>query len=391
MDPIRNPFAPGAGSPPPELAGRREILDAARIALGRIKIGRPAKGQILLGLRGTGKTVLLNRLESVAEESGFVTSYIEAPENQRLPDLLYPRLFQALQKFSLAEGAKAAAHKALRALRGFASAFKVKIGDVSISVDPETGSADSGQIEMDLTDLFLRVGEAARAADMAWALFIDEVQYLSDDELAALIVAIHRVTQKSLPVIFFGAGLPQLASLSGEAKSYAERLFDYPAVGPLAEEAAREAIRQPIESERQSISDTALAEILRLTERYPYFLQEWGYQTWNVAGSSPIVEQDVAAASPKAIHRLDEGFFRVRFDRLTPKERDYVFAMAALGKGPYRSADVAGRMKESTRSLGPCRAAIIRKGMIYSPQHGDIDFTVPMFDEFLRRTFPVTP
>lgn len=391
MDPIRNPFAPGAGTPPPELAGRSEILNSAKIALERIKIGRPAKGQVLLGLRGTGKTVLLNRLESIAEESGFVTSYIEAPDNQRLPDLLYPRLFQALQKFSLAEGAKAAAYKALRALRGFASAFKVKIGDFSISVDPETGSADSGQIEMDLTDLFLRVGEAARAAGMAWALFIDEVQYLADEELAALIVAIHRVTQKSLPIVFFGAGLPQLASLSGEAKSYAERLFDYPAVGPLTDEAARAAIRQPIESERQSISDAALAEILRLTERYPYFLQEWGYQTWNAADASPISEQDVAAASPRAIRRLDEGFFRVRFDRLTPKERDYVFAMAALGKGPYRSADVAARMNETTRSLGPCRAAIIRKGMIYSPQHGDIDFTVPMFDEFLRRTFPLLP
>jgi len=390
MDPIRNPFAPGAGSPPPELAGRHEILESAKIALERLKIGRPAKGQMLLGLRGTGKTVLLNRLELMAEEAGFVSSFIEAPEDQRLPELLYPRLFQALQKFSLAEGAKAAAHKALRALRGFASAFKVKIGDVSISVDPEPGAADSGQIETDLTDLFLRVGEAARDARMAWALFIDEVQYLSEKELAALIVAIHRVTQRSLPIIFFGAGLPQLASLSGEAKSYAERLFDYPSIGPLTEEAARAAIRQPIESEKQSISDAALSEILRLTERYPYFLQEWGYQTWNVATRSPIREQDVAEASPKAIRRLDEGFFRVRFDRLTPKERDYVLAMAGLGKGPYRSAEVAARMKESTRSLGPCRAAIIRKGMIYSPQHGDIDFTVPMFDEFLRRTFKVS-
>lgn len=391
MDPIRNPFAPGAGSPPPELAGRGEILDSAKIALERLKIGRPAKGQILLGLRGTGKTVLLNRLEKMAEESGFVTSFIEAPEDQRLPELLYPRLFQALQKFSLAGGARAAAHKALRALRGFASAFKVKVGDVSISVDPEPGAADSGQIETDLADLFLRVGEAARDAEAAWALFIDEVQYLSEKELAALIVAIHRVTQKSLPIIFFGAGLPQLASLSGEAKSYAERLFDYHAVGPLTEEAAMAAIRQPIESEKQSISDAALSEILRLTERYPYFLQEWGYQTWNVAMRSPIQEQDVAEASPKAVRRLDDGFFRVRFDRLTPKERDYVFAMAELGKGPYRSADVAARMKESTRSLGPCRAAIIRKGMIYSPQHGDIDFTVPMFDDFLRRTFRVSP
>lgn len=389
MDPVRNPFAPGAGTPPPELAGRAHIIDAAEVAIQRVLQGRPSKSQILLGLRGTGKTVLLNKIEELAEKHGHVTSFIEAPDDQSLAQLLYPKLHQALRKLSAVESAKAAAHRALRALRGFASAFKIKVGDVSISVDPMAGVADSGDIELDLVDLFLPIGEAAQSAKAAWTLLIDEVQYLSEKELAALIVAIHRTTQKKkLPIVFFGAGLPQLAALSGDAKSYAERLFDFQPVGPLDLESAKKAIRQPIDEEGEAIADDALKSIVRKTERYPYFLQEWGYQAWNAADASPITVKDVKAASGQALARLDAGFFRVRFDRLTPKEREYVVAMARLGKGPYRSADVASRLGETSQSLGPRRAAIIKKGMIYSPQHGDIDFTVPMFDEFLRRTFP---
>jgi hypothetical protein len=387
MDTVENPFAPGAGSPPPELAGRADVIEAADVAMRRALRGKPAKSLMLLGLRGTGKTVLLNKIEDIAEKHGLVTSFIEAPEDESLAQLLYPKLHQALQRLSAVEGAKAATHRALRALRGFASVFKIKIGDVSISVDPEPGLADSGQLELDLSDLFLRVGDAARAANSAWVLLIDEVQYLNEKELAALIVAIHRATQKSMPVLFFGAGLPQLAALAGEAKSYAERLFDYPPIGPLSDPAARTAIRGPIEGEGAKIDEDALDEIISKTERYPYFLQEWGFQAWNAAPQSPVSVADIHIASGRALHRLDNGFFRVRFDRLTPKERTYVLAMAELGKGPYRSADVAGRLGESVQSLGPCRSSIIRKGMIYSPQHGDIEFTVPMFDEFLRRNF----
>lgn len=387
MDPVRNPFAPGAGSQPPELAGRQSIIDAADIAAKRVLHGRHDKSLILLGLRGTGKTVLLNRIEEIAADAGHVTSFIEAPEDQPLGQLLYPKLHQTLRKLSTIESAKAAAMRGLRALRGFASAFKIKIGDVSIAIDPEPGVADSGSIENDLVDLFVRVGEAAKAAGSAWTLLIDEVQYLQPGELAALIVALHRCAQKQLPVLFFGAGLPQLAALAGEAKSYAERLFDFPPVGPLDERSARAAIRQPVESEEERISDDALEEIIRKTERYPYFLQEWGYQAWNAAEGSPISLEDVRAGSRTALARLDAGFFRVRFDRLTPKERSYVLAMAKLDKGPYRSADVADKMGETIQSLGPCRAGIIRKGIIYMPQHGDVDFTVPMFDAFLRRNF----
>lgn len=388
MDPVRNPFAPGAGSQPPELAGRSDILLSAEIALQRVLLGRHDKSQILLGLRGTGKTVLLNQIEQMAQRHGHQTSFIEAPESKRLSDLLYPKIHQVLRKLLLIENAKTKAHSALRALRSFASVFKVTMGDVSISVDAEPGTADSGNLEYDLSELFIRIGEAAQSAGTAWTLLIDEVQYLSQEDLAALIVAIHRANQKRLPVIFFGAGLPQVAALSGDAKSYAERLFNYPAIGALNDQAARAAVQQPIVEEGESLSEDGIKAIIAETKGYPYFLQEWGFQAWNAAEQSPIGIDDVELASPEAIRRLDEGFFHIRLNRLTPKERGYIFAMAKLGEGPYRSSDIAELLNESVQSLGPCRANIIYKGMIYSPAHGDIDFTVPMFADYLRRIFP---
>ena len=391
MDPVRNPFAPGAGSQPPELAGRDEIISDAQIALQRVLLGRHSKSQILMGLRGTGKTVLLNRIERLAEDYGHLTSFLEAPEDTSLADLIYPKIHQALRKLSMIESAKTHAHSAMRALRGFASAFKISVGDVSLSVDPEPGSADSGNLEYDLSELFLRVGVTAQAANKAWTILIDEVQYLSKAERSALIVAIHRVNQRQLPIMFFGAGLPQIAALSGDAKSYAERLFNFPTVGPLDHSAAIAAIKQPIKGEDEDILDEALNLIVEQTEGYPYFLQEWGYQAWNIAISSPIDRNDIAGAAATALRRLDEGFFRVRFDRLTPKEREYLITMAGLGKAPYRSSDVADALGESVQSLAPRRASIINKGMIYSPAHGDIAFTVPMFEDYLQRTSESSP
>ncbi len=388
MDPIRNPFAPGAGSQPPELAGRDEIISDADIALQRVLLGKHAQSQILLGLRGTGKTVLLNRIETSAESHHHLTSYVEAPDDKLLAELLYPKIHQVLRRLSMIENAKAHAHSAMRALRGFASVFNISVGDISLSVDPQPGVADSGNLEYDLSDLFLSIGLTAQSANKAWTLLIDEVQYLSNTELSALIVALHRVSQKQLPIMFFGAGLPQIAALSGDARSYAERLFNFPIVGPLDATAAIAAIRQPINAEGEAISDDALDLIIKRTEGYPYFLQEWGYQAWNIADQSPINKHDIDNASSAALRRLDEGFFRVRFDRLTPKESEYVTAMARLGKGPYRSSDVADELGERVQSLGPCRANIIHKGMIYSPAYGDIDFTVPMFEDYLQRTSP---
>ncbi|MEQ1499625.1 MAG: ATP-binding protein, partial [Novosphingobium sp.] len=338
-----------------------------------------------LGLRGVGKTVLLNKIEQKAEENGYLTSFIEAPEDRKLVDLLYPKIHQVLRKLSIVEAAKVATHSAMRALRSFAGAFKLNVGDFEFSVDPEPGIADSGNLEYDVTELFLKVGEAARAAGRGWTLLIDEVQYLSTEELGALIVAIHRNNQKALPVILFGAGLPAISALSGDAKSYAERLFIFPKVDALPYDDAVSAIRQPIEEEGETIEVGVLDEIVTLTRGYPYFLQEWGHQVWNASPSSPIAISCIEMAGKEALRRLDEGFFKVRIDRLTPKEREYVIAMARLGPGPYRSADVAEVLGEKLATLGPRRAQIIAKGMIYSPAHGDIAFTVPLFDEYLKR------
>lgn len=364
------------------------MLTAADLAIQRAVIGKPARSQILLGLRGTGKTVLLNRFDRIAEAHGAVTAYVEAPDDRSLPEILYPKLHKLLRSLSIVEEARSRVHTAFQGLKGFASGFKVSVGDVSIAYDTKPGLVDSGQLETDLTDLFVLIGQAAESADKGWVLIIDEVQYLSQEEWAALIVALHRMNQLALPVVFFGAGLPQLAAISGNAKSYAERLFEYFSIGPLDATAAGNAIRQPIVSEAEAIDDDAVSLIAEQTMGYPYFLQEWGFQAWNCTEESPITSADVETASSLALTRLDEGFFRVRLGRLTPKEREYVVAMARLGDGPYRSSDVADQLGESQQSLGPRRAQIINKGMIYSPAHGDIAFTVPLFEAYLRRTYP---
>lgn len=386
MDPVANPFSPGAGSRPPELAGREDIVRDAEVALKRVITGKSAQSQIFLGLRGTGKTVLLNEVLEIAEREGYISAFIEAPENKALTEMLYPAMRQVLRKLSALENAKHMAVKGLQALRGFAGAFKISLGDVEIGVDADPGVADSGNLEIDLGEMFEAIGRAAQAAGKGWVLLIDEVQYLEEEELAAVIVAVHRMSQRNLPVMVFAGGLPQIAKLSGDAKSYAERLFVYPKIGALDETAAHDAILKPLSAAGVEIEKAALLKINEMTGGYPFFLQEWGHHSWNVADDSPIDFDDVDVATNKALARLDDGFFRVRFDRLTNAEVDYVEAMASLGKGPYKVNDVAKVLSKEPKSLGPRRASIITKGMIYSPSYGEIDFTVPLFDDFLRRT-----
>lgn len=387
MDPINNPFAPGAGSPPPALVGRDDILTAAEITLHRIRKGRPEKSLMLLGLRGVGKTVLLNKIGQKAEKIGYSLVKLEAPEGQRLAQYLAPALKSVLIRLSKVEKAKELASQALGALQGFASAFKIAIGEISVEVeDPHV--ADSGNLEIDLPGLLTTVGKAARAAETSVAILVDEVQYLGEEDLRALIVAFHEISQSGLPVVLFGAGLPQVAGLAGDAKSYAERLFDYPQVGPLDREAAKEAIKQPILNEGAQIGDQALAMIVDATSGYPYFLQEWGKHTWRVAEESAINRADVEKATAEATEALDKSFFRVRFDRLTPREQDYLRAMSELGRGPHRSGEIAKLLDRKVESLGPLRSGLIKKGMIWSPSHGDTAFTVPLFDEFMKREVP---
>ena len=390
MNPVRNPFAPGAGSPPPELAGRGAIEQDVNIRLERRRIGRPAKSVILVGLRGVGKTVLLDQMRRNAEAAGMETLRIEAPEDRSLPSMLAPPLRVALLELSKKESARDLAIRGLRALAGFASKLKVTYKDIEVGFDydPEPGLADNGNLEGDLTALLQQVGGAAKAASTALVIFIDELQYVAEDQLAALIAALHRCSQDSLPVTVVGAGLPLLRGRLGEAKSYAERLFDFLEIGPLSPSDAREAIVRPIETEGAAIADDAVSLIIEKTQCYPYFLQEWGKHAWDVATTSPIERQDVANASDVAVAALDESFFRVRFDRLTPTEKRYLRAMAELGPGPHRSGDVADQLGRRVQSLGPTRAGLISKGMIWSPTHGDTAFTVPLFDEFMKRIMP---
>ena len=344
----------------------------------------------MVGLRGVGKTVLLDRMRSDAEASGVFTLHIEVPENRSLPALLAPQLRSALLRLNRVEAAKDVAQRGLRALAGFAKALKFKYNDIQVNFDfdPEAGLADNGDLEGDLTALLEEVGRAARKADTAVVLFIDELQYLQKDQFAALISALHRCAQGKLPLTLIGAGLPQSRALAGNAKSYAERLFDYPMIGALTPTEAELAIVQPAREEGVDYTPEAVGQIVSQTLGYPYFLQEWGKHSWDVAAHSPITLSDVIAASVEALAALDESFFRVRFDRLTPAEKKYLRAMAELGAGPHRSGDIASALGKSVNSLGPVRQNLIAKGMIWSPGHGDTAFTVPLFDAFMKRIMP---
>ncbi len=390
MDPIKNPFSPGAGSPPPELAGRAPVLEQARILLGRVLSGKPEKSLMLTGLRGVGKTVLLNEVRRMAQEAGYRTVLVEAHEDKALGPLIAAPLktvFFELDRIALAGDR---VKRGLRVLRSFLGGMKVKVGEFEIGLDiePETGAADSGDIEIDFPNLLEALGEAAKEKKTAVALLIDEIQYLSQKELGAIIMGMHRMQQRQLPVVLLGAGLPVLPGLAGESKSYAERLFAFPNVGALSLADSNKAICEPAAAEGVEISDLVLAETFRLTKGYPYFIQEWGYQIWNLAQSSPIELGIVQAAADSVIQRLDQNFFRVRFDRLTPSEKSFLRAMAELGSGAIRSGDIANYLGVKVNSIGPVRAKLIKKGMIYSPAYGDIAFTVPLFDEFMKRAIP---
>lgn len=393
MDPRINPFTPGAGEDPPELAGRDAIREQADIATARLRRGLSTRGMLLIGLRGVGKTVLQKRILDDAHAAGGHVLKIEAIQKQSLPGLLLPPLREVLLRLSRIESARDLAARAMRGLAGMLARVKLRYADVEVVVDvePEPGLADSGDLGYDLRSLLEAVGEAARAGNTTVLIGIDEMQYLSPDDLGLLILALHHLAQRRLPVMLLGAGLPQLPGQLGKARSYAERMLKFEEIGPLDTDAAAEAIRKPLADLKVEIDPAALDALFEQTRGYPYFLQEWGLHTWDAADASPIELDDVHAATITATAALDASFFRVRYDQLTPTEKAYLRSMAELGTGPHRSGDVAAVMERSVQSVAPLRAGLIRKGMIWSPRQGDTAFTVPLFDGYLCRVMPELP
>ena len=390
MSPLDNPFAPGAGTPPPELAGRDELLDAIHIATERTRRRNSARSVLLLGLRGVGKTVLLDRVHDEAQGAGLATVMLEVTDRNSLPALLAAELHPVLLRLSRRQQVHDLAVRALRVLAGFVSGLKLKYGDFELGIDApvEPGVADSGNLELDLTALFEALGAAASASDTALVVIVDEMQYVPKTELSALSAALHRAAQRRLPILLAAAGLPQLRGRVAEAKTYAERLFEFREVGPLDEKASGDAVAKPIRARNADIAPDALQTIVEETRGYPYFLQEWGKHAWDVAERSPIDSGDVARASTEVAAALDAGFFRARFDRLTPTQKRYLRAMAELGPGPHRSGEIARALDRKVTALGPTRAQLIAKGMIWSAARGDTAFTVPSFDRFMRRVMP---
>jgi len=390
LNPGANPYAPGAGTPPPELAGRDNLLAEAKLAIRRNKGGKPARSFIYVGLRGVGKTVLLNEIQAIADKEDALTDFIEVSTSTKLSKVIIASMRASLLKLDRLKGVSEQVKRGLRVLKSFVSAIKVKHGDVELSVDidAEAGVADSGTLSRDLPELFLAAGEAAKARSASIVILIDEIQNLDREEFEALIMAVHRVDQKGLPILIVGAGLPLLVQLTGEAKSYSERLFEFPSIGPLDPEEARRAIVQPAKDAGVAYERAAVDAIIARTKGYPYFLQEWGYQAWNTAQASPITLKDVEKASRVAIKRLDENFFHHRYERLSDPQKTYLRAMAELGPGAHKTGDIAKTLGKTAQQLGPVREALIRSGMIYSPKYGLAAFTVPLFDEFMKRRHP---
>lgn len=388
MDPTRNPYSPGAGSPPPALVGRDAELETIRIAIERLRLGRFAKSVILTGLRGVGKTVLLQEFRRQGQSRDWVCQPLEASEGMRFPQAMAELVRKVLLRLSPAQNVADRAKRALGVLRSFQMRWNLPdgAGELSMGLDPVPGWADSGLLDEDLAALFMEVGEAARERGKGVLVTVDEVQYLKRKDLAALIVGLHQVNQEQLPFLVVAAGLPSVPALAGEAKSYAERLFSFRSINSLDEDDARAALVKPADEEGVVWKPDALDRIVDETRGYPYFLQEFGKQVWDLAdGPVAITAMDVDTAVPTAVDELDTGFFRVRIDRTTDSEREYLVAMASLGEGPYASGRVAATMGKDTPGVGPVRDRLIKKGLCYSPRWGEIDFTVPLFDDFVRR------
>jgi AAA ATPase domain len=388
IDPIHNPYAPGAGSRPPALTGRDREIESFRILLARLRAGRAEKSMLVTGLSGVGKTVLLNTFDAIAEEAGFRTAKSEITHETEFRPLIARLTRRALLAISPANRMRERARRAAAVFKAFT--LRTPEGfELGIDVEALVGRGDSGDLGEDLSDLFVALGEAAAEHETGVVFLLDEVQFLAHAELEALIAALHQVSQRELPLTLAGAGLPQLPALTGAAKSYSERLFSFPAIDRLPTEAARAALELPARAAGVGYQPRATNQILAFTDGYPYFLQEYGKHVWNVATGPTISLADVKRAHDFVQLELDESFFRVRIGRASQGELAYLSAMAHLGQGPYRTGEIATKLGQpSPTSVAPTRGRLIEKGLIYSPSYGLTEFAVPHFQGFIQRCFP---
>mgnify|MGYP002672084114 FL=1 len=390
-----NPYTPGAGMVPRYLAGREALLEEAKDTLAYVANGYATRSLIYYGLRGVGKTVLLTEIESIAQENNIYYEHIEAMENGSFMSSISLYVGKILRKMSVREKAKQYIDFAKNVALSF-QFFYNKEGETSIGINPEmlqtaAGIADTGDLQNDLTELLVHLGKVGQKINTGAILFIDEVQYLKDAEFEALMAAIHRCNQLGLPLVLIAAGLPKIAKIAGDIKSYAERLFKFIPVDKLQEDDAKQALIQPAKKLGVQFTDAALNEILLQTDCYPYFLQEYGQQVWKYTDkeSQVITQQAACAAHDDFINELDEGFFKVRHDRASEKELEFMRAMVQCASLPCQTKQVAQLMHSSYNRIAPIRAQLIHKGFIYATNRGEISFTVPQFDKYLKRVYAI--
>ncbi|NBJ16995.1 MAG: ATP-binding protein [Dehalobacter sp. 4CP] len=379
-----NPYTPGAGVKPGFLAGRDNVIESAEEVLAYISAGQTHQSFIYYGLRGVGKTVLLNEIEDIAEKYEYLYEHIEISENDNFKIVIAQYLQKVVLQLSNMEKAKEKIKNFLGLLKAFTFTIE-DFGEFSFDVDAISGKADTGNFQNDLTELFLGVGKLASDVNKKIAFFIDEIQYMKEDNLEALIASTHRIHQKGYPLVIFGAGLPKIAKMAGDAKSYSERLYNFVKIDSLSGPNSKSALIEPAKNQGVYYTDNAVDKIIEITDGYPYFLQEFGRQVWEYKNGNSIDVASVDSAYEKFINKLDDSFFKVRFDRATGNEKLFMFAMADLGKGPYETSAIAHKLKKTQPQISLDRANLINKGFVYTTSHGYLDFTVPQFDKFLTR------
>lgn len=394
MKALTNPYTPNAGAEPLAVVGRDDQLESFDLLLARIEAGRTEQSMIITGLRGVGKTVLLGQFRTKALAREWVAVEVEVSKNdetefrREMATRLRTALFELSPKAKWTDRFKHAA----AVLKSFTISLDATgAWSAGLDIEAAQGFADHANLSLDLTDVFMAIGQAAAEHGHGVVLLFDEVQFLTKQQLEALIQALHKMVQRKLPITMVGAGLPQIAELAGDAKSYAERLFKFPSIGNLDPADARAALARPAHDEGVTYSETALSEAVAITGGYPYFLQELGYAVWTVAAGPEITAEDITTAVPAYEAKLDQSFFRVRLDRATELQRAYLRAMAQLGSQPQKAADVAdvmGRPERTSQNLAPTRAELINMGLLYTPEHGYAAFTVPHFDQFILRAIP---